>query len=225
MRHQFHRSSICIVGFDVLWLKSFLFNVHIQWYSWRNTCIHLNRDTLLVQSWRLLAITYIPYRPHLWIIPFRVLARLLKMSRDMTKPTKWVCSQQRLRSAWTSAQSNQESSLWVQSAAKDRRFRHADSEVSDQTGRMSMLIWVFAGHTATLLVLSCHSSNMGGYIAFPRVVMVVRLLKHFPKVLWILSANCLTAWSSHRSVVFSIPSYLSGWKRSTRQPLTSLTEI
>ena len=31
----------------------------------------------------------------------------LKMSRDMTKPTKWVCAQRRLRSAWASAQSDQ----------------------------------------------------------------------------------------------------------------------
>ena len=29
------------------------------------------------------------------------------MSHDMTKPTKWVCAQQRLRSAWASAQSDQ----------------------------------------------------------------------------------------------------------------------
>ena len=29
------------------------------------------------------------------------------MSRDMTKSTKWLCAQQRLRSAWASAQSNQ----------------------------------------------------------------------------------------------------------------------
>ena len=30
-----------------------------------------------------------------------------KMSRDMTKPTKWLCAQRRLRSAWASAQSDQ----------------------------------------------------------------------------------------------------------------------
>ena len=30
-----------------------------------------------------------------------------KLSRLMTKPTKWVCAQQRLRSAWASAQSDQ----------------------------------------------------------------------------------------------------------------------
>ena len=29
------------------------------------------------------------------------------MSRDMTKPTKWVCTQRRLRSAWASAQADQ----------------------------------------------------------------------------------------------------------------------
>ena len=29
------------------------------------------------------------------------------MSRDMTKPTKWLCAKQRLRSAWASAQSDQ----------------------------------------------------------------------------------------------------------------------
>ena len=35
------------------------------------------------------------------------------MSRDMTKPTKWLCAQRRLRSAWASAQSEQSSlSAW-----------------------------------------------------------------------------------------------------------------
>ena len=31
----------------------------------------------------------------------------LHLSRDMTKPTKWLCTQRRLKSAWASAQSNQ----------------------------------------------------------------------------------------------------------------------
>ena len=52
-----------------------------------------------------------------------------------------------------------ESSLCIQWVAKDPRFPHADSEDSDQTGRMPRLIWVFAGWTATLLVLSCRGSN------------------------------------------------------------------
>ena len=32
---------------------------------------------------------------------------LLQMSRDMTKPTNWVCAQRRFRSAWASAQSDE----------------------------------------------------------------------------------------------------------------------
>ena len=50
-----------------------------------------------------------------------------------------------------------ESSLCAQWVAKDSSFLHADSEDSDQTGRM--LIWVFAGRTAILLVLSRRSSS------------------------------------------------------------------
>ena len=62
------------------------------------------------------------------------------MSCDRTKPTKWVCAQRRLRSAWRSLGSLV--THW------------AHSEDSDQTGRMPRLIWVFAGRTVILLVLS-----------------------------------------------------------------------
>ena len=51
-----------------------------------------------------------------------------------------------------------ESSLYTQWVAKDPSFLHADSEDSDETGRMARLIWVFAGHTLILLVLSCRGS-------------------------------------------------------------------
>ena len=47
-----------------------------------------------------------------------------------------------------------ESLLCAQWVAKGPSFLHADSEDSDQTGQMPWLIWVFAGHTLTLLVLS-----------------------------------------------------------------------
>ena len=77
----------------------------------------------------------------------------VQMSRLMTKLTKWECAQRRLRSAWASAQSDQ-SLLCAHWVAKDPSFLHADSEDSDQTGRMPRLIWVFAGRTLTLLVLS-----------------------------------------------------------------------
>ena len=52
-----------------------------------------------------------------------------------------------------------ESSLCAQWVAKDPRFLHADSQDSDQTGRMPRLIWVFAERTLILLLLSCPGSN------------------------------------------------------------------
>ena len=152
------------------------------------------------------------------------------MSHLMTKPTKWLCAQWRLRSAWASGLSTifwkiiaslwvymlsllflyiydtkygyvrnmahqfqtmlnifhqynwaatwkktnnvtvrpaktqvslgirpvwSESLLCAQWVAKDPSFLHVHSKDSDQTGWMPRLIWVFAGHTVTLLVLSC----------------------------------------------------------------------
>ena len=47
-----------------------------------------------------------------------------------------------------------ESSLCTQWVAKGPMFLHADSEDSDQTGRMPRLIWVFAGAQIILLVFS-----------------------------------------------------------------------
>ena len=51
-----------------------------------------------------------------------------------------------------------ESSLYAQWVAKGPSFLHVDCEDSDQTWRMPRLIWVLAGHTLTLLVLSRGSS-------------------------------------------------------------------
>ena len=53
-----------------------------------------------------------------------------------------------------------ESSLCAQWAAKGPVFLHADSQDSDQTGRMPRLIWVFVGCTVILLVLSCRGTIM-----------------------------------------------------------------
>ena len=79
------------------------------------------------------------------------------MSHDMTKPTKWVCTQRWLRSAWVSNQSDQSSlSVWRNLGSIAAHW--AQSEDSDQTGRMPRLIRVFAGRTLVLLVLSCRGS-------------------------------------------------------------------
>ena len=77
--------------------------------------------------------------------------------RSATEPTKWLCAQRRLRSAWASAQSDQSSlSAWRSIWSLATHWAH--SEDSDQTGRMPRLIWVFAGRTLILLVLSCRGS-------------------------------------------------------------------
>ena len=54
--------------------------------------------------------------------------------------------QQNIRPVWS------ESSQCAQWVAQDLTFHHADSEDSDQIGRMPRLIWVFARHTVILLV-------------------------------------------------------------------------
>ena len=43
----------------------------------------------------------------------------------------------------------------------------AHSEDPDQTGRIPRLIWVFAGHTVTFLVLSCRGSNNSWIFSTP----------------------------------------------------------
>ena len=80
------------------------------------------------------------------------------MSRNMTKPTKWLCAQRRLRSAWASAQSDQSlrcshEEPWVLSYPLSTQQRLWSDWAEPR------LIWVIAERTAILLVLSCHSSN------------------------------------------------------------------
>ena len=75
------------------------------------------------------------------------------MSRDMTKPTKWLCAQRRLRSAWASAQSDQ-SSLCAQLVAKDPSFLHADSGDLIRLGGCS--VWSESSLGAQSFCWFCH---------------------------------------------------------------------
>ena len=81
-----------------------------------------------------------------------------KISRDMTKPTKWVCAPAKtqislgIRPVWS------ESSLSAWRKLGSLATYWAHSEDSDQTGRMPRLTGVFAGRTLILLVLSCRGS-------------------------------------------------------------------
>ena len=79
------------------------------------------------------------------------------MSRDMTKTTKWVCAQRRLRSAWASPQSDQSlrcthEKIWVLTYPLSAQQRLWSDWVDARR------IWVFAGRTLILLALSCHGS-------------------------------------------------------------------
>ena len=76
-----------------------------------------------------------------WICP-------LHLSCLMTKPTKWSVHPAKTQISLGICPVWSESSMCTQSVAiKDLSFLHADSEDSDQTGRMPRLIWVFAGRT------------------------------------------------------------------------------
>ena len=59
---------------------------------------------------------------------------------------------------WATARQNQQNELWYSLRCALNGVLPADSEDSDQTGRMPRLIWVFAGRTVILLVLSCCGS-------------------------------------------------------------------
>ena len=73
-----------------------------------------------------------------------------------------------------------ETSLCTQWVAKDPRFLHADSEDSDQTGRMPRLIWVFTGPTVILFVLSCRGSyfSLGRRQGWKTVDWTTEMLKN-----------------------------------------------
>ena len=99
------------------------------------------------------------------------------MSRLMTKPTKWhvrpVKTQISLgiRPVWS------ESSLsaWRKLGSLATHWVH--SEDSDQTERMSRLIWVFAGRTCHLLVLSWGSSYLSVMLNAYAVLHVSRAMR------------------------------------------------
>ena len=65
----------------------------------------------------------------------------------MTKPTKWTVHPAKTKISLDGCPGWSEPSQCVQWVAKDPVLLQADSEDSDQTARLSRLIWVFAGHT------------------------------------------------------------------------------
>ena len=115
----------------------------------------------LIRNFCTLVLSKIRY-PFCLQIPSEMTLKLTKLTtnkppRDKTnnvtvRPAKTQISLG-IRPVWS------ESSLCAQWVAKGPSFLHADSEDSDQTGRMPRLIWVFDGRTLTLLVLSRGGSD------------------------------------------------------------------
>ena len=91
-----------------------------------------------------------------------------KTSKVAVRPAKTQISLG-IRPVWS------ESSLCAQCVANDPRFLHADSEDSDQTGRMPRLIWVFAGRTFILLVFVGWNNFTGIVFREATVALPVRL--------------------------------------------------
>ena len=65
----------------------------------------------------------------------------------MTKPTKWLCAQRRLRTAWASAQSDQSLRCALNGQLRTKAFFMRTAKTLIMTERMPRLIWVFAGRT------------------------------------------------------------------------------
>ena len=85
------------------------------------------------------------------------------LSRLMTQPIKWPVRTAKTQIGLGIHESDQ-SSLCTQWVPKDPRFLQTDSEVSDQTGWMPRLIWVFAGCTGHFVMrqlISLHICHMG----------------------------------------------------------------
>ena len=76
------------------------------------------------------------------------------LSRLMTKPTKWHVRPAKTQISLDIRPDWSESSLSAWRKLGSLATHWAHSEDSDQTGRMPRLIWVFAGRTVILLVLS-----------------------------------------------------------------------
>ena len=91
------------------------------------------------------------------LLPFGL---LVYMNHLMTKPTKWHVRTAKtqiglgIRPVWS------ESSLsaWIKLWSLATHWAHGED--SDQTGRILRLIWVFAGRTVILLVLSWCGSTL-----------------------------------------------------------------
>ena len=127
----------------------------------------------------------------------------------MTKPTKWVRPAKTqislgIRPVWS------ESSLSAWRKLGSLATHWAHSKDSDQTGWMPRLIWVFAGCTVTLLVLSCCGSNYTNITLWQQPFWTTKCMKNL--VLTHLSHD-MTKWVCAQQRLRS--SWASVWSESS----------
>ena len=82
---------------------------------------------------------------------------------------KMTCAQQRLRSTWAFAQSDQSLRCVHKENHRSLATHWAHSEDSAQTGQMPRLIWVFAGHTSFCWL--CHEAAQ--ILTLEKIVVII----------------------------------------------------
>ena len=102
------------------------------------------------------------------------------LNRLMTKPTKWQVRIAKTQISLGILPVWSESSLsaWRKLGSLANHWVH--SEDSDQTGRMPRLIWVFAGRTAILLILSWGGSNLTSCLQYPQHIFLWSNKQNYP---------------------------------------------
>ena len=119
-----------------------------------------------------------------------------------------MCTKRRLRSAWASALSDQSSlSAWRKLGSLATHW--AQSEYFDQTGQMSRLIWVFAGRTVILLVLSWGGSFCSNF----RILLLGVQNFQFFKVVYLRKLFLISLVSYQANKPHSNTILQSGWLR------------
>ena len=115
-----------------------------------------------------------------------------------------------------------ESSLRAQWVAKDPSFLHANSEDSDQTGQMPRLIWVFAGRTLTLLVLSCCGSCVK-FVAISFLLNRYKKNKLMPRLIWVFTGHTVTVGFVMSRLTSVFQQQLGEVQPSLQRPVATLS--
>ena len=108
-----------------------------------------------------------------------------------------------------------ESSLCAQRVAKDPSFFHADSEDSDQTGRMPRLIWVFAGSTQSFCWFCHEAAHFSGTLSSQvNIKMHLNILS--PTTISLVRIKRQAGWrlmTSHitQTRAYTWPEYTQSW--------------